>query len=57
MDIDIGDWEIVRACPIEKKLDNLCPKLLHFLMRQYANTPMRQYTNALMRQCADNLLN
>jgi hypothetical protein len=25
--------------PIGKKLDNLCPKHLHFLMRQYANTP------------------
>jgi UDP-N-acetylglucosamine 1-carboxyvinyltransferase len=40
----IGYWilaKIDRDCPIGKKLDNLCPKLLHFLMRQYANAPTK----------------
>jgi hypothetical protein len=31
--------KIDRDCPMGKKFDNLCPKLLHFLMRQCANAP------------------
>jgi hypothetical protein len=44
--LDIGYLDIGRDYPIGKKLDNLCPKLLQFLMRQHANTPIRQYANA-----------
>jgi hypothetical protein len=38
--LDIGILaKIGRDYPIGKKLDNLCYKLLHLPIRQYANTP------------------